>query len=48
MEVLNILNKECIYDVELDVEIKNKKSLNSYKYCNFEEESVMNYYKVEM
>lgn len=48
MEVLNNLNKDCIYDVELDVEIKNKKALNLYKSCGFKEESVMNYYEVNI
>jgi ribosomal protein S18 acetylase RimI-like enzyme len=48
MEVLSNLNKECIYDVELDVEVKNKNALNLYKSCGFKEESVMNYYKVNI
>lgn len=45
-ESLNMLNKESIYDISLDVVAENKKALNLYKSCNFEEQSIMNYYKV--
>lgn len=45
-ETLNIINKEYIFDIELDVEIKNKKALKLYKYCSFEEQSLMNYYEI--
>lgn len=42
---LNMLNKENIFNVELDVEVKNKRALNLYISCGFKEESVMNYYE---
>lgn len=45
IEVLRIINKENINDVELDVECKNNIALNLYKACGFEEKSVMDYYK---
>lgn len=48
IETLNNLNKDKIYDVELDVEIKNKKALNLYKYCGFKEQSIMNYYNINI
>lgn len=46
IEILNNLYNDKIYDVELDVEIKNKKALNLYKYCGFKEQSIMNYYNI--
>lgn len=48
MEALNNLNKDKIYDVELDVEIRNKKALNLYKNCGFKEQSIMNYYNINI
>lgn len=48
MEALNNLNKYKIYDVELDVEIRNKKALNLYKNCGFKEQSIMNYYNINI
>ena len=46
IEILNNLYNDKICDVELDVEIKNKKALNLYKYCGFKEQSIMNYYNI--
>lgn len=48
IETLNNLNKDKIYDAELDVEIKNKKALNLYKDCEFKEQSIMNYYNINI
>ena len=48
IEILNNLYDDKICDVELDVEIKNKKALNLYKYCGFKEQSVMNYYNISI
>ena len=45
-ETLNIINKDSIYDIELDVAVENKKALNLYKFCGFEEKSLMNYYEI--
>ncbi|MDV4152619.1 GNAT family N-acetyltransferase [Clostridium sp. AL.422] len=47
-KTLNNLNKDKIYDVELDVEIRNKKALNLYKDCGFIEQSIMNYYSINI
>ena len=48
IEILNTLNYNGIYDVELDVEIRNKTALNLYKNCGFKEESIMNYYNINI
>lgn len=48
VEVLNNLNKENINKVSLDVEIKNKSALYLYKSCGFKEESIMNYYSINI
>lgn len=48
IETLNNLNKDKINDVELDVEIRNKKALNLYKNCGFKEQSIMNYYSINI
>lgn len=48
IEVLNNLYYNQIYDVELDVEIRNKTALNLYKSCGFKEESIMNYYNINI
>jgi len=45
-EALRLINKNHIYEIELDVECKNNTALNLYKVCGFEEKSVMNYYKL--
>ena len=45
-ETLNIINKDFIYDIGLDVAVENKKALNLYKSCGFEEKSLMNYYEI--
>lgn len=45
-ETLSIINKEYIFDIELDVAIENRKALNLYKTCGFEEQSLMNYYEI--
>ena len=47
-EVLNNLKKEDINTVGLDVEIRNKNALNLYKACGFKEQSIMNYYEVNI
>lgn len=44
-EAIRLINGKNIYDIELDVESKNKSALNLYKACGFQELSVMNYYK---
>ncbi|WP_160688004.1 GNAT family N-acetyltransferase [Clostridium sp. C2-6-12] len=44
-EALHLINEKNIYTVELDVECKNNTALNLYKDCEFEEQSIMNYYK---
>lgn len=41
---LTFINKQHIYEIELDVECKNSNALHLYKSCGFEEQSVMNYY----
>lgn len=46
-ETLDIINKGHIYDIGLDVAIENKKALNLYKSCGFEEQSLMNYYEIQ-
>ncbi len=43
---INQLNKNEIYDVALEVEVKNINALNLYKSCGFVEESVTDYYEV--
>ena len=48
IQVLSNLNKDKIYNVELDVEVKNKKALNLYKDCGFIEGSIMNYYNINI
>ena len=48
VETLNNLHNEKIYDVELDVEIRNKRALSLYKNCGFKEESIMNYYNINI
>ncbi|MBD7913182.1 GNAT family N-acetyltransferase [Clostridium cibarium] len=45
-EVLNLLHEKDISYIELDVECKNSTALNLYKYCGFEEKTVMNYYSI--
>ncbi|MFU7516049.1 GNAT family N-acetyltransferase [Clostridium sp. HCS.1] len=47
-KALNNLKADKIYDVELDVEISNKKALNLYKDCGFKEQSIMNYYNINI
>lgn len=47
-KALNNLKADKIYDVELDVEIRNKKALNLYKNCGFKEQSIMNYYNINI
>lgn len=46
--ILNNLNNEKIYDIQLDVEIKNKRALSLYKNCGFKEQSIMNYYNINI
>ena len=48
LETLNNLHNEKVYDVQLDVEIRNKRALNLYKNCGFKEQSVMNYYNISI
>ena len=45
-EALQLINDKAIYDIELDVECKNDTALNLYKFCGFEEKSLMNYYQI--
>lgn len=47
-EALNIINKQNISEIELDVECKNNNALNLYKSCGFEKQSVMNYYEFKI
>ncbi|MBE6052632.1 MAG: GNAT family N-acetyltransferase [Clostridium sartagoforme] len=47
-ETLNNLMIDKIYDIELDVAIKNKKALNLYKNCGFKERAIMNYYRINI
>lgn len=47
-KALNNLKADKIYDVELDVEIRNKKALNLYKNCGFKKQSIMNYYNINI
>lgn len=44
-EALKLINNKEIVDIELDVESKNDRALNIYKYFGFREVSVMDYYK---
>ena len=46
-QAINMLNKEEIYDVALDVSAENNNALNLYKSCGFEGQSTMNYYEVK-
>jgi len=45
-EALRLIKEKDINEVALDVESKNSTALNLYKYCGFEEKSVMNYYSL--
>jgi ribosomal protein S18 acetylase RimI-like enzyme len=40
------LKEKCVRDIMLQVEAKNKKALNLYKSCGFEETSTMDYYEI--
>jgi predicted acetyltransferase len=46
-QAINMVNKEEIYDVALDVAAENSNALNLYKSCGFEGQSTMNYYEVK-
>jgi ribosomal protein S18 acetylase RimI-like enzyme len=45
-EALKIIKERNISNVGLDVAAKNKRALNLYKSCGFEEKSTMDYYKI--
>ncbi|AQR96076.1 GNAT family N-acetyltransferase [Clostridium saccharoperbutylacetonicum] len=45
-EALKIIKERNISNVGLDVAAKNKRALNLYKSCGFEEKSIMDYYKI--
>jgi ribosomal protein S18 acetylase RimI-like enzyme len=45
-KTIEMLWKEGILDISLDVACENSKALNLYKSCGFVEESIMNYYEV--
>jgi ribosomal protein S18 acetylase RimI-like enzyme len=45
-EALNMINRNNIYEIALDVAVENKNALNLYKNCGFVEKSIMNYYKI--
>ncbi len=44
---MNICHQNNFNEIELDVACKNKKALNLYTSCGFEEQSVMNYYSIK-
>jgi ribosomal protein S18 acetylase RimI-like enzyme len=46
-EALNILNRNNIHKVGLEVAAQNKNALELYKSCGFEELSVTDYYEVK-
>ena len=46
MAAMKICHQNNYNEIELDVACKNKKALNLYTSCGFEEQSVMNYYSI--
>lgn len=46
-KTIEMINKNGVFDISLDVASENERALNLYKSCGFVKESVMNYYEVK-